>query len=190
MTTYGSSSTSATTSIVPASSVTIWVRRGALCASRIATSSSRITLISTSRLARMRFSSLTVASSSLRLLVELLAAELREPAERHVEDVVGLDLGELERLAPSARRAPRPRSFDARIAFTIASIMSSAFTRPSTMCSRSSRLLQPELRAPGDDDDLMVEPVLQRLLQVDRARHVVDERDHVDRERASARPCA
>ena len=34
----------------------------------------------------------------LALLVELVAAELREAAERHVEDVVRLDLGELERL--------------------------------------------------------------------------------------------
>ena len=52
------------------------------------------------------------------------------------------------------------------------------------------RLLQPELAAPGDHDHLVVEPVLQRLLQRDRAGHVVDERHHVHRERASARPCA
>ena len=44
-------------------------------------------------------------------------------------------------------------------------------------------LLEPELRAAGDDDDLVVEPRLQRVLQVDRARHAVDERHHVHRER-------
>ncbi len=43
----------------------------------------------------------------LAFLVELLAAELREAAERHVEDVVRLDLGEVERLGHRARRAPR-----------------------------------------------------------------------------------
>ena len=51
------------------------------------------------------------------------------------------------------------------------------------------RLLQPELAAPGHDDDLVVEPVLQRFRQVDGAGHVVDERDHVDRNVLCAAVC-
>ena len=54
--------------------------------------------------------------------------------------------------------APRRDPSTPRIAFTTASIMSSAFTSPSTMCSRVLGLLEAELRAPGDDDDLVVEP--------------------------------
>ena len=38
-----------------------------------------------------------VARSSFELVAQLLALELREPAQLHVEDVVRLDLGELER---------------------------------------------------------------------------------------------
>ena len=39
-----------------------------------------------------------VAWSSFELVAQLLALELGEPAQLHVEDVVRLDLGELERL--------------------------------------------------------------------------------------------
>ena len=49
------------------------------------------------------------------LLLELGAAEPGEAAEGHVEDVVGLDLAELERLGHEARRGPRGRSSDARM---------------------------------------------------------------------------
>ena len=38
----------------------------------------------------------------LELVAQLLALELGEPAQLHVEDVVGLDLGELERLRHQA----------------------------------------------------------------------------------------
>ena len=48
----------------------------------------------------------------LLLLGELLAAELREPAERHVEDVVGLDLGEAERACAISASRAADRSFD------------------------------------------------------------------------------
>ena len=51
--------------------------------------------------------------------------------------------------------------FGPRIRAMMASIMSSAFTRPSTMCSRS-RLAQPELGPPLDD--------LLLVLDVDRER--------------------
>ena len=48
-------------------------------------------------------------------------------------------------------------------------------------------LLEPVPRAPGDDHDLVVDPLLQRLREVDRAGHAVDERDHVDAERGLRR---
>ena len=74
------------------------------------------------------------------LVAELLALELREAAQLHVEDVVGLDLGELERLGHEAGAGGRRRRPAPRIRAMMASIMSSAFTRPSTMCSRSLAL--------------------------------------------------
>ena len=120
----------------------------------------------------------------LAFLVELLAAELREPAERHVEDVVRLDLGEPERLAPSS--ASRAGAAVLRRADRLHDRVDHVERLHETFDDVQPRF---GLLAAGtgvrrrDDHDLMIEPVLQRLLQRDRARHAVDERHHVHRER-------
>ncbi len=51
------------------------------------------------------------------------------------------------------------------------------------MCSRSGGLAQPELGAPDDDLDLVGDPVPDHLVQPQRARHAVDQGEHVGAER-------
>ena len=46
------------------------------------------------------------------------------------------------------------------------------------MWARSSALRSSYLRAPGDDVLLVLDVVVQHLLDVERARHAVDERQH------------
>ena len=64
-------------------------------------------------------------------------------------------LAERERRRPSARRGPWPGRRCARIRAMMASIMSRARSRPSRMWARSRAFVEPELRAPGDDLDLV-----------------------------------
>ena len=64
-------------------------------------------------LRRIDSSSLIVLLELAELVAQLLALELREPAQLHVEDEVGLDLAELEGLrhetgASRRRRQRRP----------------------------------------------------------------------------------
>ena len=74
------------------------------------------------------------------------------------------------------------RSSDARMAAMMASIMSSALIRPSTMWARSRAFLQPELGPAPDDLDLVVDVGLQGLDQVEGPGHPVDQGHHVDAE--------
>ena len=64
----------------------------------------------------------------------------------------------------------------------ILSIMSRALMQAFDDVSAVLRLLEPELRTTGDDLDLMVDVGLQRGDEVERARHAVDQRDHVHAE--------
>ena len=50
------------------------------------------------------------------------------------------------------------------------------------MWARASALAQLVLGAPGDDLALVADVVVDQLLQAERPRHAVDERDHVDAE--------
>ena len=59
---------------------------------------------------------------------------------------------------------------------------SRALRRPSSRCARFCGLVEAELGAPGDDLDLVADVALQRVGEVERARHAVDEGDHVDAE--------
>ena len=74
----------------------------------------------------------------------------------------------------------------ARIRAMIASITSSALMRPSRMCSRSRALRRRNSVRRVIDVDLVADVAVQRLDEVQRARHAVDEGDHVDRRSSSA----
>ena len=112
------------------------------------------------------------------LVAQLLALERGEAAQRHVEDVRGLRLAELVRreLQRLARRVGRLRTADQRddrvdhverLEQTLEDVRAVA------------GLVQPVLAAPGDDLDLVADVHLERLAQVEDARHAVDERDLV-----------
>ena len=74
------------------------------------------------------------------------------------------------------------RSSDARMVAITASSMSMARRRPSTMWARFRAFVEAELRAAPDHLDLVVDVVRERLGQVQRAGHAVDQRQHVDAE--------
>ena len=67
----------------------------------------------------------------------------------HVEDVLGLHLGELERLGHERRRGPRGRSSDARMAAMISSIMSSGLEQALDDVGPVLGLVEPELATGG-----------------------------------------
>ena len=72
--------------------------------------------------------------------LELDAGELGEPAQRHVEDVVGLGLAQVEDLhQPLAAAAASSLE---RMTWMTSSMSRIATSRPSTRCSRSSRLVR------------------------------------------------
>ena len=76
------------------------------------------------------------------LVFEVDPAEAGELAELHVEDVLGLHLGELERRGHERRRGRRPVVGDARMVAMIWSMTSTALSRPSTMWARSCAFLR------------------------------------------------
>ena len=78
-----------------------------------------------------------------------------------------------------AGRGPVLRAADGAM---ISSMTSRALSRPSTMWARSCGLREPELRAAADDLDLVVDVGLQRLHEVERAGHAVDQGHRVHRE--------
>ena len=116
------------------------------------------------------------------LLLEVGPAQAGEPAQRHVEDVLGLLLGELERLGHEAPRGPPGVSSLARMVAMISSIRSSALMSPSTMWARPAGLLEAELRPAPDDLLLVVDVGDQGVAQAQGAGHAVDEGHGVDRE--------
>ena len=91
-------------------------------------------------------------------------------------------IGLSSKRAMSCSRAAS-RSREARISSMIASRCSSAVSRPSRMCARRLLLGQLVLGAAHDHLALVGHVVVDHRPQVQRARHVVDERDHVHAER-------
>ena len=74
------------------------------------------------------------------------------------------------------------RSSDARMVAITASSMSIALSRPSTMWARLRAFSSRNSERRRDHLDLVVDVVRQRLRQVERARHAVHQRQHVDAE--------
>ncbi len=80
----------------PGSNV-MMLRRASAYFSRISPSSSLITPSSLAGLSRIDCRSWIIALQLGELVAQLLAVELREPPQLHVEDVLSLDLAEVER---------------------------------------------------------------------------------------------
>ena len=135
---------------------------------------------------RSRASSARIASSSaifaahvVELRLEIDPGEAGQLAELHVEDVDGLHLGELERL--------RHQRVPWRVGHVVAGPdqgddlvddvegLDTAFEDVRAALG----LGEAELRAAGDDVDLVTDVALERGQQVERAGHTVDQ----------ARPC-
>ena len=115
------------------------------------------------------------------LLVELGAGEPREAAQRHVEDVVRLDLAELELL-----HQLRPGFLGVLRAADDRDDLVEVVERDQQALDDVQALLALallEAGAPRDDVDLVVDVVADHLGEVQRARHAVDEREHDHAER-------
>ena len=165
------------TSSSPVSSVT-WVRRSSAKSPASSVSSVLMTPCSFGLRVEDRLELLDRLLELVELVAQLLALELGEPAQLHVEDVVRLDLGELERLRhePGARRLDVGRAADEgddRVDHVEGA--DEALDDVGAVLG----LAQPVLRPPGDDLDLVLDVDLDRLGQVEQPRDAVDEREHV-----------
>ena len=120
------------------------------------------------------------SSSSACSLSSSSRASLREPAQRHVQDVVGLDLAELERahqlLARGVGVLGRADDLD-----DLVEVIERDQQAEHDVIALLG-LAQVEPCAPRDDVDLMVDVVAHHLGEVQRARDAVDQRQHDDAE--------
>ena len=132
-------------------------------------------------LSRIDCSSAMVAAQLLELVAQLLAVELGEPAELHVEDVLRLHVGELERRDHEAR-------LGALGVFRTADVGDDGVDHVERLHQALDdvlallRLAETELGAPLDDLLLVLDVDRERGLEVEQPRHVVDQRQHVHRE--------
>ena len=115
------------------------------------------------------------------LLLDVDAAEPGQLTQAHLEDVLGLHLAELERHGHQAGlgfcRILAAADEGDDLVDDIECLQSSLED-----VLASAGLVEPELRTAGDDVDLVAQVALQRGDEVERARHAVDERNHVDAE--------
>src|SRR5581483_3738643 len=115
------------------------------------------------------------------LLLEVDAGQAGQATEGHVEDVLRLHLAELERLRhePLTRRGAVFGAADQRDhVVDDVERLQQTFADVRLLL----RLVEAVLRPAADDLHLVRDVDLERLLEVQRARHAVDERDHVDGE--------
>jgi hypothetical protein len=112
-----------------------------------------------------------------RLVDDLLTLEGGEAAQLHREDRVGLDLVDVEQLHEAlARLVDRRRAADER------DDLVERVERLEVAAQDVHALLglaQAELRAADDDLDLVLDPVRDEPVERERARHAVDDREHV-----------
>ncbi len=111
------------------------------------------------------------------LVDDLLALEGGQPAQLHVEDRVRLELVDLEQLDQALAgvvdlgRAPDQRD---HLVEHVERLDQAAQDVGALL-----GLAEPELGAPPDDVDLVGDPVADELVDRQRARHAVDQRQHV-----------
>ena len=112
--------------------------------------------------------------------LQLLAAEPGQARQLHVEDVLGLHVGELEGLGderlPGGGLVGRGPDGGDDLVDEIEGLDEAFDDVGPVPC-----LAQSELGAPGDDLDLVPDVGLERLEEVEGAGHAVDQGDHVDR---------
>ena len=114
------------------------------------------------------------------LLLQLQLAELGQAAQRHVEDVVGLDVGELEDLdEPLLGRGRVVRAADDLDDLVD---VEDRDEQAVDEVEAVGGLLAAERRAAAYDLEAVAEEDLEHLLQAERARLAVDEGDGVDAE--------
>ena len=109
------------------------------------------------------------------------ATQPGEAAEGHVEDVVGLHLGELEALAHEPLAGGRAVVGRLDEGDDLVDQVD-GLEQPLDDVGPVLGLLEAELRAAGDDVGLVVDVGDQRIAQVEQAGHAVDQRHHVHRE--------
>ena len=140
-----------------------------------------MTAASLDGLSRIDCSSAMVRPQLLELVAQLLAVELGEPAELHVEDVLRLHVGELERRDHQA-------GLGALGVFGAADQGDDGVDHVERLHQALDdvlallRLAETELGAPLDDLLLVLDVDRERRLEVEQLRHVVDQRQHVHRE--------
>ena len=114
------------------------------------------------------------------VLLDLLALEGGEAAQLHVEDRGGLHLVDGEQLdeavAGDLDRARGADEGDDLVEHV------EGLEVATQQVDVGLGLVQPEGRAPDDDLDLVVDPVPDEAVERQRARHLVDEREHVGAE--------
>ena len=140
-----------------------------------------MTAASLAGLSRIDCSSAMMRPQLLELVAQLLAVELGEAAELHVEDVLRLHVGELERRDHEA-------GLGALGVFGTADVGDDGVDHVERLHQALDdvlallRLAETELGAPLDDLLLVLDVDRERGLEVEQLRHVVDQRQHVHRE--------
>src|ERR1019366_7014326 len=112
-------------------------------------------------------------------VLELATAQSSKATKGHVEDVVRLLLGEVERRGHQrdARGTAVVRTADSRDD-EVQHVDGLQQTFDDVRASLG--LAESELRASREDFDLVRDVVRQRLGEIERARYAIDERQHVD----------
>jgi hypothetical protein len=121
------------------------------------------------------------------LVLDLLALERRQATQLHLEDGVGLDLGELEQLDE------RARGVDVRRGADRGDDLVEVVERDLQALEDVRSLLgagEIELGSPADDLSPIADVVLEHPLQAERLRLAVDEGEHVGAEARLAARCA
>jgi hypothetical protein len=157
-----------------------------MCVRRSSPNLSTMPVSSSAMIVRWRPSSARMSLSrrsaprAPRLVDDLLTLEGGEAAQLHREDRVGLDLVDTEQLHEAlARLVDRRRAADER------DDLVERVERLEVAAQDVHALLglaQAELRAADDDLDLVLDPVRDEPVERERARHAVDDREHVGAE--------
>ena len=121
--------------------------------------------------------------------LQIGTAETGEPTKLHVENVVGLDFGKGNGFSPTLRGDAGHERFAGRRAILACAdrrddLVNEIEGLDETFDDVQALFgnIEAVLRAAGDDIDLVIDIGLQRIEQVECARHTTDEGDHVDAE--------
>ena len=117
----------------------------------------------------------------VKFLLDIDPAEPRQLAQLHVEDVNGLSLGELIRLIHEAGLGGRRVLAAADEGDDLVDDVEGLHAALEDVLTTAG-LVEAKVGTSSDDFDLVTDIAVDRVTKVHRARHTIDERDHVDRE--------